>query len=102
MCGAWDRLRPCASCRARKEKGKQQRNRELGRNTSAWQRFRERILERDQHTCRDCNTKPYQPHVHRIGGGKHTTHDPERYLTLCPGCHTARQRKENLELGLTR
>jgi hypothetical protein len=104
-CGAWHKQRPCPDCQKKKERGKQARNKELGRNLSSWQRFRERILDRDQYTCRDCNTKPYQPHVHLIGGGVHSTSpaDRHRYLTLCASCHSRRQRAEQEErAGTTR
>lgn len=97
-CGAWHKQRPCPDCRAKKERGKQQRNRELGRNTAEWQRFRLSILKRDGYRCRDCPANQHLA-VHRIGGGFHTTHDPDRYLSLCPPCHTRRQRAEQQELA---
>jgi 5-methylcytosine-specific restriction endonuclease McrA len=81
---------------------KHARNRQLGRNTAAWQGFRLKIIQRDHHACRDCGTQQRQLQVHRIGGGKHTTHDPENYLTVCARCHYARQRKEQRQENLQR
>jgi hypothetical protein len=103
-CGAWHKQRPCPDCQKKKERGKQARNKQLGRNTAAWQKFRAKVLARDGNRCVDCRGTNYLT-AHRIGGGYHALGDMSKYVTLCSSCHPRRQRAEQEErerLGLTR
>lgn len=58
-----------------------------------WQEKRQRILERDKHTCRKCQTSGIELHVHHLFYIECTEPwDYEDYLliTLCKECHEKR------------
>lgn len=57
--------------------------------TEYWQQTRARILERDQHTCRDCGTAK-RLEVHHLTYERLGCELDEDLLTLCRDCHQAR------------
>lgn len=55
-----------------------------------WQRKRLEILQRDDFTCKDCNSKEKQLHVHHtkyINGILAWEYDSKYLITLCMDCH---------------
>lgn len=65
------------------------RRRRDGRNFRAWNATRIRVIQRDDHRCRDCGEPARVDDpltVHKIAGGYHTTED-DAYLTMHRSCH---------------
>ena len=60
--------------------------------TSLWQTIRTRVLERDQHACRDCGLMGEQLHVHHRAYTVEVLegHDDTRLITVCKSCHDKR------------
>lgn len=53
-----------------------------------WQRKRLKILERDKWTCKKCNDKNTELHVHHLEYNKEPWNTPNKFLvTLCAHCH---------------
>ena len=62
-----------------------------------YRKWRSAVLERDNHTCRECGTNEKVMHVHHIL--PFATYPESRYIvangvTLCPMCHREEHRKE--------
>ena len=60
--------------------------------TQKWYKFREKIFERDQHTCKDCGKKEnLQPHhIKRAKVHPELFFEESNCITLCRGCHSER------------
>jgi len=59
-----------------------------------WMARKREILERDNHTCRECGSKDGVQVHHRKGrksGGKHS---PANLITLCQKCHLRRTNQQ--------
>ena len=60
-----------------------------------WSVIRQRVLERDGHTCQMCGlVASSNLHIHHImKRSKGGTDHPDNLLTLCPSCHRKAERK---------
>ena len=64
-----------------------------------WQKKRLEVMQRDSFTCRDCNSKDKELHVHHlyyVQGKKPQDYPLSAYKTLCFQCHELEE--ENLRL----
>jgi len=53
-----------------------------------WDRFREKILERDNHTCKFCDKKKEKMQVHHVIPRKYGGNNLKNNLVIsCPHCH---------------
>lgn len=60
------------------------------RNTTAWQRTRHAVRERDNHTCQHCGNhrRLSAHHIHPTNNPNHPAFwDMTNLITLCPRCH---------------
>jgi hypothetical protein len=61
--------------------------------TPEGRRWRNQVLERDDHTCQDCGAKPEVPHAHHIKSKSEHPElktDVDNGVTLCEDCHAKR------------
>lgn len=58
--------------------------------TKEWKEYRERILVRDNHTCKNCGSTKYLNvhHIKYIKGRKPWEYPEELLVTLCRNCHS--------------
>lgn len=81
-------------CRKKVEKNKKTTDKDKFRSTSAWQKKREEIKERDMFLCRIClknkkiNSKNLQVHhIVSLEEDYSKRLDNENLITVCPRCH---------------
>lgn len=68
-----------------------------------WNKIRKQVLERDNHTCQSCGSKPKSPHVHHIiprdkGGNE----ELKNLITKCLGCHISEEYEEKERIKMSR
>ena len=75
---------------------------------SGWQKIRNHVLERDQHTCQNCHASSTSSplHVHHIipfrkFADASDANDPGNLITLCPACHRLAETNLIIQSGLT-
>ena len=59
-----------------------------------WQALRQRILERDQHTCQTCGTSGANHVDHIVPASQGGTDAPGNLQALCRRCHDAKTGRE--------
>jgi hypothetical protein len=62
-----------------------------------WSKIRQRVLDRDDHTCQGCQIKIDRFHIHHIVPKKQGGQDfYDNLITLCPKCHKKYEGVDNV------